>query len=295
MSFIRLVNGFWIVSTCRDSRVFDSSGPYIMISRLKTFEEERNVEVMKAYAIRTSKDDVQRFLKDISYARIPKHLKRIKAYGDVLFILVEVIDEVTDCLGRVLEMMESIVKNGFGKNICRLVHNKEDLEALLEIVDVPKYQPETKSQYLESSSIWPCFRAHKSIEGIDPEYIKKTLGVLMVESKDAKLLCCGVCIIANENGILSIHKDTDDVLGHSILEAVRNVSKSQVGYLCTGFDAFILREPCLSCSVGFVHGRIKRVFCVQKDENGSMPFSKLKINYNRSLNHRYGVYFVDEP
>lgn len=262
-----------------------------MIVKLKTAEEEREVETVEAYAVRTPKDDVQRFLKEISYTRIPKHLKRIKLCDDTLLILVEMVHEDNN-IDRVLSMVKRIVRNGFGKGL--LLADDSGPEGLIEIVKVPKHQPETMSQYKESRTIWPCIRSHRTAESPDLEYVSRVLNVLVGESRGCEVVCCGVCVIAAPDGILSVKKDTDNMLGHSILQAVEEVSKSQAGYLCTGLDAFILREPCLSCSVGFVHGRIKRVFCIHEDTQGFRPFSIFKINYHRSLNHRYQVYFVDE-
>lgn len=252
-----------------------------MISRLKTPEEEREVEIEQARVVRTSKDDVQRFLKDISYAKIPKHLKRIRLRGNELLVLLDVGSEDNGPF----EAVRKAAADGFGRAILR---EGEDPGSLVEVVDVPRHQPETEIQYLRSSALWPCFKPHRRREEPDTEYVMRNIGV--VEKMQGATLCCGMCLIASEEGILSIQRDSDDVLGHAVLKAVEDVSKSQIGYLCTGFDAFVLEEPCLSCSIALVHGRIRRVFCARR---GAGAFSRLKINYNKSLNHRYPVYFAD--
>lgn len=93
-------------------------------------------------------------------------------------------------------------------------------------------------------------------------------------AKDSETACACVCLIANSaNGrILAVERDRDDILSHGILSAVTAVSQLQIDYLCTGLDAFVLNEPCLSCSMAFVHGRIRRVFYVH---DGTGTYSKL--------------------
>ncbi len=51
-------------------------------------------------------------------------------------------------------------------------------------------------------------------------------------------------------------------------------------------DLYIFSEPCMACAVALVHGRIKNVF-YRMDRSGI--FYKKKINYLKSLNHRYDV------
>ncbi|CAD27072.2 hypothetical protein [Encephalitozoon cuniculi GB-M1] len=256
-----------------------------MFTRLKTAEEERRVGVLEAYAVRTSKHDIRKFLRAMEYRRLPRHLKRIKPQDSDLLVLVDLVQD-GGSMDRVVGLVRSMAEGGFGNGL-----PAEDLASSIEIVSVPEHQPITDSQYAEGTALWPCIRTHRFIEELDIEYITRV--VEMLKTRSAISICCGACIIAGGEGIVSVQEDTDDVLGHSVLRAVEEVSKAQVSYLCTGLDAFIPREPCLSCSMAFVHGRIKRVFCVKRVSGG--PFSGLKINYNKSLNHRYPVYFMDEP
>lgn len=41
---------------------------------------------------------------------------------------------------------------------------------------------------------------------------------------------------------------------------------SSLGYLCTGKDIFLIREPCWMCGMSLVHSRLSRVFILKKDD-----------------------------
>ncbi|AFN83756.1 hypothetical protein EROM_091400 [Encephalitozoon romaleae SJ-2008] len=255
-----------------------------MFTRLKTVEEEREVCILKGYAVKTSRLDTKRFLRLMEYRRLPKHIKRIKPWNGDLLVLVDIVED-GDPINDVVNLVARMVERGFGSEL-----SFDDPVSLIETVSVPKYQPLTDAQYIESTALWPCIRSSRTTEELNIEYIKTMIEE--VKTRKNAPICCGTCIIADGKRALSIHEDTDNILGHSILKGIEEISKAQISYLCTGLDAFIFREPCLSCSMALVHGRIKRVFCINRVSKGA--FSSLKINYNRSLNHRYPVYFMNE-
>lgn len=255
-----------------------------MFTRLETMEEEREVCILKGYAVKTSRLDIKRFLRRMEYRKLPKHVKRIKPWNRDLLVLVDVVED-RDPIGDVVNLVARMVEEGFGSGF-----SSNSPTSLIETVNVPKYQPLTDAQYIESTALWPCIRSSRTTEELNIGCIKSM--VREVETRENASICCGTCIIADGKRALSIYEDTDDILGHSILKGIDEISKAQVSYLCTDLDAFIFREPCLSCSMALVHGRIKRVFCINRVSEGT--FSNLKINYNRSLNHRYPVYFMNE-
>ena len=67
-------------------------------------------------------------------------------------------------------------------------------------------------------------------------------------------------------------------------------------YLCTGYDVFLAREPCVMCAMALVHSRLKRViFAAPDDVNGALngPSGSRRLHGVQSLNHHYLVYSFD--
>ena len=160
-----------------------------------------------------------------------------------------------------------------------LVH-KTNLSKTLEEVKnhkIPTFLKRVKCLFKD------CIFYKKKEKEISHEYVKKWIQKFTSETK-------GLCLIVKEDVLLSFTYNTDNVLGNGIFKGVDYVSRKRYGYLCTGFDAFILDEPCLSCAMALLHGRIARVFCLNRSEG---VFSKDRFNFNKNINHRYDVYFID--
>lgn len=60
-------------------------------------------------------------------------------------------------------------------------------------------------------------------------------------------------------------------------------------YICTGYDLYVTREPCIMCAMALVHSRIGRVFYGAAFADGALG-SKYKIHSQKDLNHRFEVY-----
>jgi tRNA-specific adenosine deaminase 3 len=71
--------------------------------------------------------------------------------------------------------------------------------------------------------------------------------------------------------------------------------RSALPYLCTTYDVYTFREPCIMCAMGLVHSRVARVFFVKSfaelDEPRSSGYmGEIKVHALKGTNHRYKVY-----
>ncbi|KAK5608554.1 adenosine deaminase, tRNA-specific 3 [Crenichthys baileyi] len=60
-------------------------------------------------------------------------------------------------------------------------------------------------------------------------------------------------------------------------------------YICTGYDLYVTREPCVMCAMALVHSRIGRVFYGAASADGALG-TNFKIHAQKDLNHRFEVY-----
>lgn len=63
-------------------------------------------------------------------------------------------------------------------------------------------------------------------------------------------------------------------------------------YLCTGFDCYVVREPCVMCAMALVHSRVRRVIFAEPDPKHGALGGSLKLHGQQSLNHHYTVYRI---
>ncbi|KAI0513654.1 hypothetical protein KFK09_009684 [Dendrobium nobile] len=66
-------------------------------------------------------------------------------------------------------------------------------------------------------------------------------------------------------------------------------------YLCTGFDIYILWEPCVMCAMALVHQRIRRIFYAFPNPIAGALGSVYNLQGEKSLNHHYSVFRIQIP
>ncbi|KAJ0241127.1 Cytidine and deoxycytidylate deaminase domain-containing protein [Hirschfeldia incana] len=77
-------------------------------------------------------------------------------------------------------------------------------------------------------------------------------------------------------------------------EALRDPSIEKP-YLCTGYDIFLVCEPCTMCAMALVHQRIKRIFYAFPNPTAGGLGSVHRLQGEKSLNHHYAVFRVLLP
>ncbi|KAJ3693364.1 hypothetical protein LUZ60_008844 [Juncus effusus] len=66
-------------------------------------------------------------------------------------------------------------------------------------------------------------------------------------------------------------------------------------YLCTGYDIYLVWEPCPMCAMALVHQRIKRIFYAIPNLNAGALESVHRLHGEKSLNHHYSVFRILIP
>ncbi|KAH9778498.1 tRNA-specific adenosine deaminase TAD3 [Citrus sinensis] len=66
-------------------------------------------------------------------------------------------------------------------------------------------------------------------------------------------------------------------------------------YLCTGYDIYLVWEPCVMCAMALVHQRIRRIFYAFPNPNEGALGSVHRLQGEKSLNHHYAVFRVLLP
>ncbi|XP_020223190.1 tRNA-specific adenosine deaminase TAD3 isoform X1 [Cajanus cajan] len=66
-------------------------------------------------------------------------------------------------------------------------------------------------------------------------------------------------------------------------------------YLCTGYDIYLIWEPCPMCAMALVHQRIRRIFYAFPNPKAGALGSVHRLQGEKSLNHHYAVFRVLLP
>ncbi|KAL6032207.1 hypothetical protein STEG23_020879 [Scotinomys teguina] len=73
--------------------------------------------------------------------------------------------------------------------------------------------------------------------------------------------------------------------------SVRKLDENEDGlpYVCTGYDLYVTREPCVMCAMALVHARIQRVFYGAPSPDGALG-TCFRVHARPDLNHRFQVF-----
>ncbi|XP_036027176.1 probable inactive tRNA-specific adenosine deaminase-like protein 3 [Onychomys torridus] len=73
--------------------------------------------------------------------------------------------------------------------------------------------------------------------------------------------------------------------------SVRKLDEEEEGlpYVCTGYDLYVTREPCVMCAMALVHARIQRVFYGAPSPDGALG-TRFRVHARPDLNHRFQVF-----
>lgn len=189
------------------------------------------------------------------------------------------------------------------------------------ITQVSKYRSRTRQQYDEWRQLWPMIYKEYVNERIIPftndELIN--IGKFMARAetlsrKSTSDHLIGVVIVDPKTEpptILAECFDTRDLihgnpLHHAVMNAIETVASKErtrranvqvkrkltleSAYLCTGYDVYVTREPCVMCSMALLHSRVARVFYKDSYSSHGGLGSLFKIHRHTSLNHKFQVY-----
>lgn len=237
--------------------------------RLPTSQEIRKMSFVLAYAVEIEQKDIEWMVKNHPHAPLPRYLKRVKR---------------TD-RGKTLLLVE--------------INKKTTSKTSIVPVQIPEFEPITQTQFEEACAVWPCYFYKPYEKEINEKEIEFQWDFFrnkkLINSGNGNLngnICAGICAIFDGKRFITSSYDIEPIIRHSVAECITRTSQNKMGhmgYLCTGLTAWLAREPCISCAMALVHGRIYRVFVQQQVDGGI--FSSKRLNYNEHLNHRFNVYF----
>lgn len=64
-------------------------------------------------------------------------------------------------------------------------------------------------------------------------------------------------------------------------------------YLCTGYDVYLWKEPCVMCSMALTHSRIRTIFFHETQSTGAVC-SLTKLQSVKALNHHFQVFHITD-
>ncbi|XP_018552178.1 probable inactive tRNA-specific adenosine deaminase-like protein 3 [Lates calcarifer] len=105
----------------------------------------------------------------------------------------------------------------------------------------------------------------------------------------AVMVCIDLVAQSQGGGCYSFDRYPACRFTSSDTDTFKSGEASSQPYICTGYDLYVTREPCVMCAMALVHSRIGRVFYGTASADGALG-TKFKIHSQKDLNHRFEVY-----
>ena len=215
------------------------------------------------------------------------------------------------------EIILAAVKDSEKESCIEAVQKLEGLQTAIKVCKVSGKSPKTKEQHRQANQIWPCnFHPSKDVEKLltgtffQPEQVARQYEYmeLALNVAKAKGALVGAVVVNPKSGevIATAHDERlRNPSNHAVMGVLENVAAVQrefrdteesknakekdLPYLCTGYDLYVTREPCIMCAMAMIHSRVRRVFYGYESEFGALG-TKCKIHTINALNHHYLVF-----